>query len=43
MNDILETFLRKFVMLCNDILIYNSSSESHVNYLKHVLETLNTN
>lgn len=44
MNDILESFMRKFIILLfNDILIYISSLETHVNHLKQVLETLKTN
>jgi len=44
MNDILESFMRKFILLFfDDILIYISSLETHVNHLKQVLETLKTN
>jgi hypothetical protein len=44
MNDILEPFLRKFVLVVlDDILVYSFFSEAHLSHLKQVLKTLKTN
>jgi len=44
MNNILEPFLRIFVlMFFNNILVYHSYLEAHIDHLKHVLETLKAN
>ena len=44
MNDISDPFLRMFVLMCfNNILVYHSYLEAHVDHLKYVLETLKAN
>jgi hypothetical protein len=41
MNEILQPFLRKFVLVfLDDILIYNTSWEEHIQHLEQVLDTL---
>jgi hypothetical protein len=44
MNQVLEPFLRKFVLVFfNDMLIYNSILELHMHYMRKVLEVLRSN
>jgi hypothetical protein len=44
MNELLQPFLRKFVMVfLDDILIYNPSLAKHEQHLQQVLEVLQTN
>jgi hypothetical protein len=44
MNLVLAAFLRKFVIvLMDDILVYNSSLEQHVQHLREVLDVLHHN
>lgn len=44
MNQVLEPFLRKFVlMFFNDILIYSSTLELHVHYMRKILKVLRSN
>ena len=41
MNDILQAYLRRFVLVFfDDILVYNKTWEEHLTHLKQVLETL---
>lgn len=44
MNQVLESFFRKFMLVFyDDILIYNSALDLHINHLKEVLEVLKRN
>ena len=44
MNQLLQPFLRKFVLVfLDDILIYSATREEHIQHIQEVFETLRTN
>lgn len=44
MNQLLQPFLRKFVLVfLDDILIYSATREEHIQHIQEVLETLRAN